>query len=182
MSALDSAVRSGRALYCGISSYNGAQTELAMATCEANGFVKPIIHQPNYSLFNRKIESDLLTPLSRTGMGVIAFCPLAQGLLTSKYVAGIPEDSRVRQEKGFLSQDRVTPEVRAQVDGLSKIAERRGQTLAQMALLWTLRDSRVTSALIGASRPSQIVENVRLLEAGILSPEELAEITAVLAG
>lgn len=181
MSALDTAVRSGRALYCGISSYSGAQTELAMATCEANGFVKPIIHQPNYSLLNRKVESDLLNALSRTWMGAIAFCPLAQGLLTSKYVSGIPEDSRVRQVKGFLREDRVTPQVLAQVKSLSKVAERRGQSLAQMALLWTLRDRRVTSALIGASRPSQIVENVSLLDSGPLSPEELAEIDGVLA-
>jgi len=179
MSALDTAVRSGRAIYAGISSYNAKQTRKAIKVCEKNGFVKPIIHQPSYSILNRWIEPDLLGATSETGMGVIAFCPLSQGLLTSKYLDGIPEDSRAKQPSGFLDEDSVTPEKVAQLKKLNELAKGRGQTLAQMALAWTLRDKRVTSALIGASRPEQIVENVKAAESISFSGQELGAIDAI---
>ncbi|MBS1707811.1 MAG: aldo/keto reductase [Armatimonadetes bacterium] len=181
MSALDTAVRSGKALYAGLSNYHGKQLEDALAACEKHGFYKPIINQPSYSMFNRWIESDLLDSISKTGTGVIAFCPLAQGLLTKKYLGGIPDDSRAKQEKGFLREDGVTPELVAKAQKLDVVAGRRGQTLAQLALLWTIRDPRVTSALIGASRPQQVLENVKVLESGPLTDDELAEIEAILA-
>ena len=151
LSALDSAVRQGKALYSGISSYSGEQTRQVKSICEANGFVTPIIHQPSYSMLNRWVESDLLPATADTGMGVIAFCPLSQGLLSNKYLDGIPQDSRVRQEKGFLQEKAVTPELVAKLKRLNGIAADRGQSLAQMALSWVLRNSSVTSALIGAS-------------------------------
>ena len=182
MSALDTAVRSGKALYSGVSNYNGQQLEAAMAACEKYGFYKPIIDQPSYSMFNRWIESGLLTEAGETGTGVIAFCPLAQGLLTSKYLNGIPDDSRAAHEKGFLKEEAVTPEAVAKAQKLDVIAKRRGQTLAQLALQWSVRDPRVTSALIGASRPQQVVENVKVFDSGPLTDEELKEIEAVLAG
>lgn len=181
MSALDTAVRSGKALYAGLSNYNGVQLELALAACEKNGFYKPVINQPSYSMFNRWIEKDLLGSVSRTGTGVIAFCPLAQGLLTKKYLNGIPEDSRAAHEKGFLKEEAVTPEAVAKAQKLDVVAKRRGQTLAQLALLWTVRDPRVTSALIGASRPQQVLENVKVLDSGPLTSDEIADIEAILA-
>jgi L-glyceraldehyde 3-phosphate reductase len=176
MGALDTAVRSGRALYTGISSYNAEQTRRAIAVCEANGFVKPIIHQPSYSILNRWIEPDLLRATVDLGIGVIAFCPLSQGLLTNKYLNGIPEDSRVHQVKGFLREEAVTPALVAKLKKLNAIAEDRGQSLAQMSLSWVLRTSAMTSALIGASRPSQVVENVKAAEKIAFSAEELAAI------
>ncbi len=182
MFALDTAVRSGKALYVGISSYNGEQTRRALAICEANGYVKPIIHQPSYSMLNRWIEPDLLPATGDLGIGVIAFCPLAQGLLTNKYLSGIPEDSRVRQPSGALSEGSVTPEVVAKLQKLNAVAAERGQSLAQFALAWTLRDSRVTSALIGASRPEQIIENVKAAENVSFTSEEISLIDAILAG
>lgn len=182
MSALDTAVRSGRALYSGISSYSGEQTRRAVAVCEANGFVKPLIHQPSYSMLNRWMEKDLLPVTGELGIGVIAFCPLAQGLLTNKYLHGIPDDSRVKQESGALGENAVTPELVEKLKKLNTIAGDRGQTLAQMALSWTLRDPRMTSALIGASRPEQVVENVKAAEKVTFAADELTAIDAVLAG
>jgi L-glyceraldehyde 3-phosphate reductase len=182
MGALDTAVRSGRALYAGISSYSGEQTRRALAVCAANGFVTPIIHQPSYSMLNRRVESDLLPATGDLGLGVIAFCPLAQGLLTGKYLLGIPDDSRVKQESGALSENAVTPELVEKLKALNAIAGDRGQSLAQLALSWTLRDGRVTSALIGASRPEQIVENVKAAEKIAFSDDERAAIEAVLKG
>ncbi|GAB4453703.1 MAG: L-glyceraldehyde 3-phosphate reductase [Armatimonadaceae bacterium] len=182
LGALDSAVRSGKALYVGISSYSGEQTRRAKALCEANGFVTPIIHQPSYSLLNRGVEKDLLPATADTGMGVIAFCPLAQGLLTNKYLNGIPDDSRARQDAGALNERSVTPELVEKLKKLNAIAADRGQSLAQMALSWTLRDSRVTSALIGASRPQQILENVKAAEKTAFAADELDAIEAVLKG
>jgi L-glyceraldehyde 3-phosphate reductase len=178
--ALDSAVRQGKALYVGISSYSGEQTRRVKAVCEANGFVTPIIHQPSYSLINRGVEEDLLTATEDTGMGVIAFCPLAQGLLTNKYLDGIPDDSRAHQEGSFLSEGAVTPELVEKLKKLNSIAADRGQSLAQLSLSWVLRDKRVTSALIGASRPSQIVENVKAAEKTIFTTEEIERIEAAL--
>lgn len=180
MGALDQAVRSGKAIYAGISSYSGAMTAGALGVCERQGFAKPIIHQPSYSMLNRWVEPDLLPITSRFGMGVIAFCPLAQGLLTDKYLKGIPQDSRAGTPSGFLKAAHVTPQVIAKVQKLSAIAQERGQSLAQMALAWVLRTPAVTSALIGASRPSQITENVKALEKPEFTKDELAAIDAAL--
>jgi len=182
MFALDTAVRSGRALYVGISSYNAEQTRRALDVCTENGFVMPIIHQPSYSMLNRWIEPNLLDVAGEKGVGVIAFCPLSQGLLTNKYLNGIPEDSRAKQPSGFLQESAVTPERVANLNRLNEIAQGRGQSLAQMALAWVLRDPRVTSALIGASRPEQIVENVKAAERIEFANDELIAIDEVLAG
>lgn len=184
MFALDSAVRSGKALYVGISNYTGQQTLDAMRICQNNGWVQPIIHQPNYSMLNRWVESDLLPVTSRFGMGTIAFCPLAQGLLTSKYLHEIPSDSRVAAG-GALKRDRVTPELVAKLGKLNAIAEGRGQTLAQLSLQWVLRPQEhgtVASALIGASRPAQIKENMKALSGAALSMDEQTQIEAILHG
>lgn len=179
LGALDTAVRSGKALYCGISMYPGERTEDVMRVCEANGLVRPIIHQPNYSMLDRWIEDDLLPVTDRRGLGVITFSPLAQGLLTGKYLDAIPENSRAGHADGYLSKDKITPELQQKLRALNDIARERGQTLAQMALSWTLRDARVTSTLIGSSRPEQILEN---LEAHNItfSADELSAIDAVL--
>lgn len=185
LGALDSAVRQGKAIYVGISSYSGAMTADVVRICQANGFVKPIIHQPSYAMLNRWIESDLLPVTHQFGIGTIAFCPLAQGLLTSKYLRAIPDDSRARQPDGFLKEDRITAELVAQLNRLNDIAQRRGQSLAQMSLAWVLRDQKngpVTTALIGASRPQQIIENVQAVQNLTFTTEELSEIDAALAG
>ncbi len=180
MGALDTAVRQGKALYSGISSYSGEQTRRAKAVCDANGFVTPVLHQPSYSLLNRWIEPDLLPATGEIGMGVIAFCPLSQGLLTGKYLNGVPDDSRAKQPDSALSENAVTPELVEKLKKLNAIATDREQSLAQMALSWTLRDPRVTSALIGASRPEQIVENVKAAEKTVFANDEQAAIEAAL--
>lgn len=182
LGALDSAVRQGKALYVGISSYNGEQTRRVKSICQANGFVLPIIHQPSYSMLNRRVETDLLPATDETGMGVIAFCPLSQGLLTNKYLNGVPDDSRAKQEAGALSENAVTPELVAKLQKLNTIAGDREQSLAQMALSWSLRDVRVTSALIGASRPEQVVENVKAAEKTKFADDELTAIEEALKG
>ena len=182
LGALDQAVRSGKALYAGVSSYRGAQTADAVRVCERHGLAMPIIHQPSYSLLNRWIEADLLPITERFGLGVIAFCPLAQGLLTSKYLGGIPADSRASTEAGFLKPAAITPDKLAKVRTLDELARRRGQSLAQMALAWVLRLPGVTSALIGASRPEQIKENVAAVTAAPFSDDELAGMEAILKG
>ena len=179
MGALDSIVRSGKALYVGISSYSGAQTAEAIRVCEQNNFIKPIIHQPSYSLLNRGLETDLLPTTKQIGMGVIAFCPLQQGLLTNKYLNGVPQDSRVTSKAGFLNQDSITPENMTKVKALNELAKQRGQSLAQMSLSWVLRDEGVTSALIGASRPEQIVENVAAAQNVTFSEDELKKIDEI---
>lgn len=181
LGALDTAVRQGKALYVGVSNYSGEQTRRVEAICRANGLVMPIIHQPRYSMLNRGIETSLLPATNDVGMGVIAFCPLAQGLLTSKYLDTIPDDSRAKQERSFLNESAVTPELVARLRKLNDIAQNRDQSLAQMALSWTLRDPRMTSALIGASRPAQIVENVRAAEQTAFTADELSAIDACLA-
>ncbi|MFF4174407.1 L-glyceraldehyde 3-phosphate reductase [Streptomyces sp. NPDC001750] len=175
MGALASAVRQGKALYVGVSSYDAEQTAEAARLLREMG-VPALIHQPSYSLINRWIEDDgLLDTLEAAGMGCISFVPLAQGLLTDKYLAGIPEGSRATQGKsldpGLLSQ-----EVVRRLNGLNDIAARRGQSLAQLALNWVLRDGRMTSALIGASNVRQLEENVAALAGPPLSAEELREI------
>ena len=179
--ALDSAVRAGKALYSGISSYNGATTEAAMKIAQESR-LPLIIHQPSYSMLNRWIESDLLPHTRQLGLGVIAFCPLAQGLLTDKYLAGIPANSRAASPEGFLRPQHVTAEAVAKVKQLNAAAQRRGQSMAQMALAWVLRDEAVTSALIGASSVNQIDDNVGALANLKFSTEELREIDRILAG
>jgi L-glyceraldehyde 3-phosphate reductase len=179
MSALDQAVRSGKALYAGISSYDAAQTETAAAILRRMG-TPCLIHQPKYSLFDRNIEIGLLDVLGRDGVGCIAFCPLAQGLLTDRYLQGIPEGSRASKPHSFLKKDDVTESRVAQVRRLAELARRRGQSVAQMALAWVLRDSRVTSALIGASRVEQVEQNVATLENLDFSAEELHNIEEIL--
>lgn len=183
MGALDGAIRAGKALYGGISSYSGEETAKAIAVCAANGFFTPVIHQPSYSMLGRWIENDLLPVTGSHGMGVIAFCPLAQGQLTDKYLKGIPKHSRVTSTGGFLRKEHLKEETLAKVRKLDEIARRRGQTLAQMALAWTLRpmpEGEVTSALIGASTPEQVVENVQALSNASFQDEELREIEEVL--
>jgi L-glyceraldehyde 3-phosphate reductase len=175
MGALDSAVRQGKALYVGISSYNSRRTREAAAILKRLG-TPCLIHQPSYSLVNRWIEKDgLIDTLADEGIGAIVFSPLAQGLLTDKYLNGIPADSRAAQAH-FFKPDLITPETLAHVRSLNDVARRRGQSLAQMALAWALRDRRVTSALIGASRPEQVADSVKALDKLAFSPEELKEI------
>jgi L-glyceraldehyde 3-phosphate reductase len=180
MSALDTAIRQGKAIYGGISNYNGVQTQAAVDACAANGFYRPVIHQPYYNMLGRWIEDDLLPVVHRTGLGTIAFCPLAQGQLTAKYLKGIPKDSRARSTGGFLKEKDIKEETLRKVRTLDAIAQRRGQTLAQMVLAWTVRPAGVTSALIGASRPEQIVENVAALKQHDFSSSELDAIDAAL--
>ena len=175
MGALDAAVRRGKALYVGVSSYNAKRTKEAADILRRIG-TPCLIHQPSYSMFNRWIESDrLLDTLDAEGVGAIVFSPLAQGVLTDKYLEGVPADSRAAVAH-FLKPDMLTPELIGRVRGLDAIAKQRGQTLAQMAIAWTLRDKRVTSALIGASRPSQVQDAVKALDKLAFSADELAEI------
>jgi L-glyceraldehyde 3-phosphate reductase len=179
LSALTSAVHQGKALYVGVSSYNAEQTRRAAFLLRENG-TPCLIHQPNYSMFNRWIEKDLLNVLEEDGIGCIAFCPLAQGLLTNRYLAGIPEGSRAAKPHGFLKPSQLTPQRLDQVRKLNDLALARGQTLAQMALTWVLRNPRVTSALIGASRVAQIEENIKALTAAHLTDAELSAIETIL--
>lgn len=175
MGALASAVQQGKALYVGVSSYNSEQTAEAAVLLKEMG-VPALIHQPSYSMINRWTEDDgLLDTLEEAGMGCISFVPLAQGLLTNKYLKGIPEGSRATQGKS-LDPDLLSDEVIRRLNGLNDIAQRRGQSLAQLALTWVLRDSRMTSALIGASSVKQLEENVAALAGPALSAEELKEI------
>src|SRR5215831_18742009 len=174
MGALDTAVRQGKALYAGISSYSADKTRDAAAILRDLG-TPLLIHQPSYSLLNRWIEDGLLDVLGELGVGCICFSPLAQGLLTGKYLAGVPAGSRASRP-GTLSTDLLTQETLAKVRALNEIATRRGQTLAQMALAWTLRDPRVTSTLIGASSLAQLEQNMAALHNLHLSADELTEI------
>ena len=181
MSALDHAVRSGKALYAGISSYDSQQTLAAADVLRRLG-TPCLIHQPKYSMFERKIEAGLLGVLKKEGVGCIAFCPLAQGLLTDRYLNGIPADSRANKRDAFLKQTDVTGDSIAKVRALSEVARSRGQSIAQMALAWVLRDPSMTSALIGASRVEQITQNVATLANLGFSSDELARIDSILAG
>jgi L-glyceraldehyde 3-phosphate reductase len=174
MGALDTAVRSGRALYAGISSYSAERTREAAAIMRALG-TPLLIHQPSYSLLNRWIEGGLLDVLAEEGIGCIAFSPLAQGLLTSRYLGGIPAGSRASRD-GSLSPSQISDENLAHVRALNDIARARGQSLAQMALSWVLRDQRVTSALIGASSVGQLDENLDAAGKTAFTPQELAAI------
>lgn len=178
MGALASAVKSGKATYAGISSYKPDQTREASRILRDLG-VPCLIHQPSYSLLNRWIESDLMAAADDSGMGIIAFCPLAQGLLTSKYATGnIPSNSRAASNTSLGKQ--LTPELLQKLASLTDIASARGQSLAQLALTWVLRDKRVTSALIGASSPEQVVENAAAASAKPLEQDELAAIEKIL--
>ncbi len=175
MGALDQIVRSGRALYAGISSYNTARTREAVAILNDLG-TPCLIHQPSYNMLNRWIERDHLPDtLDELGVGSIAFTPLAQGMLTAKYLKGVPEGSRATQGKS-LSAGSLTPQALEKLRGLNAIAGRRGQTLAQMAIAWVLRGGRITSALIGASRPEQVVDCAGAVANLDFTAEELAEI------
>lgn len=180
MGALDQIVRSGKALYVGISRYTPEQTEVAIRTLRELG-TPMLIHQENYSMLNRKIENGLTDVLTREGVGLIAFGPLAGGRLTGKYQSGIPSDSRIVHDPRYLKADMLTPGLHAAIDALSGIAKARGESLAQLALQWSLREPAVTSALIGASRPEQITENIAALDFPELTAEELAQIDAALA-
>jgi L-glyceraldehyde 3-phosphate reductase len=174
MGALDSAVRQGKALYVGISSYSAQRTEEAIEILTGLG-TPLLLHQPSYSLLNRWIERDLLDILERRGVGAIVFSPLGQGLLTDRYLQGVPEDSRVRRGEAFDEQ-LLSEENLARVRALNEIAARRGQSLAQLAIAWVLRDQRVSSALIGASSVSQLEQNYAALSNLDFSAEELTEI------
>ncbi|SFJ00212.1 L-glyceraldehyde 3-phosphate reductase [Paenibacillus sp. UNC496MF] len=182
MGALDQIVRSGKALYVGISSYSAEQTAEAIAIMKRLG-TPLLIHQPSYNMFDRWIENGLQDVLDEHGVGSIAFCPLAQGLLTNKYLGGdIPGDSRAASKTGALRESAVTPEAVAKLQKLNAIAQERGQSLAQLALAWVLRGGRVTSALIGASRVGQIEDNVAALGNLAFADEELVAIESILRG
>ncbi len=174
MGALDTAVRQGKARYVGISSYGPRKTEEAAEILRELG-TPLLIHQPSYSLLNRWIEEELLDVLGREGAGAIVFSPLAQGLLTDRYLDGVPDDSRVKRGN-YFDADLLTEENLARVRGLAEIAQGRGQTLAQMAIAWVLRDERVTSALLGASSVKQLEQNVAALDNLEFDPDELAAI------
>ncbi|MEW4370873.1 L-glyceraldehyde 3-phosphate reductase [Paenibacillus kandeliae] len=179
MMALDHIVRSGKALYVGISSYSAEQTREAVSILKQLG--TPLtIHQPRYSLLDRWIENGLQDELEAAGAGSIAFCPLEQGVLTSKYLNGVPSDSRAAGSSVFLGKDQITPQTIRKVTALNQVAAARGQSLAQMSLAWVLRGGKVTSALIGASRVSQIEENIKALDHLDFSDEELQRIETIL--
>jgi L-glyceraldehyde 3-phosphate reductase len=180
MGALDFAVRSGRALYVGLSNYPPDQTRQAAAILRALG-TPCLIHQPKYSMFQRDAEGGLLDALRDEGIGCIAFSPLAQGLLTDRYLSGIPEDSRAAKPTGFLRPESITPDKLDKVRRLNVLAQQRGQTLAQLALAWVLRHPEMTSALIGASRATQIEDAVRTLDHLRLEASELQTIEQILA-
>jgi L-glyceraldehyde 3-phosphate reductase len=174
MGALDTAVRSGRALYAGISSYSPERTREAAAILRDMG-TPLLIHQPSYSMLNRWIETELLDTLTEIGAGCIAFSPLAQGMLTSKYLRGIPQDSRMA-ENSSLSSDFLTEDVLGRLRALNEIAAHRGQTLAQLAIAWAMRDPRITSVLVGASSVEQLEDTLSAVHADPLSQDDLDEI------
>jgi L-glyceraldehyde 3-phosphate reductase len=178
--ALDHIVRSGKALYVGVSNYNAEQTKKMSEIMKSLG-TPLLIHQPRYNMFERWIENGLQDVLAEEGIGSISFCPLAQGMLTNKYIHGIPADSRAAKSSPFLTADRIKAETIAKVVKLNEIAENRGQSLAQMACAWNLRGGKLTSVLLGASKPSQIIENVGALKKLEFTSDELEAIEAVLA-
>ncbi len=180
MGALDAIVRSGKALYVGVSNYNAEQMQVAVKTLRQLG-TPMLIHQPKYSMMMRAPEQGLLDVLRREGVGCIAFSPLNNGILTSRYLNGIPADSRAAHDPRYLKASAIKEETIAKVRRLNGIAQRRGQSMAQLALLWVLRDPVVTSALIGASRPEQVQENVAAFHGPALTAEELQEIETILA-
>jgi L-glyceraldehyde 3-phosphate reductase len=179
MGALDYAVRSGRALYVGLSNYSAQQTREASRILRALG-TPCVIHQPRYNIFDRWVEGGLLDVLEEEGLGSVVFCPLAQGMLTDKYLQEVPAGSRAAKSHGFLQEDAVHENLQ-KIRALNEIAQARGQSLAQMAITWVLRQKNVTSALIGASRPQQILDNLDALKAAPLCAAELQAIDAVCA-
>lgn len=182
MGALSRIVKSGKALYVGLSNYNGEKLQEATSILE--DLKCPfVINQNRYSIFDRTIEQNGLKEMAgKLNKGIIAFSPLAQGMLTDKYIEGIPEDSRIVRDGRFLKASNITDEKRQQIIQLNEIAKERGQTLAQMALSWVLKDSEVTSVLIGASRPSQILDNVGIVNAAAFTNEELEKIDQIVNG
>lgn len=178
MEALAQAVKQGKALYVGVSNYGPEQTRKASDLLRQMG-TKCLVHQPSYSMLNRWIEDGLQQVLEEEGIGTVVFSPLAQGLLTSRYLKGIPEDSRAMKSR-FLKQNDITEDLISKIEKLNKIAQRRGQSMAQMALSWVLREGKVTSAIIGASRKEQITENVKALDNLDFSREEITEIDGIL--
>ncbi|MTH14760.1 L-glyceraldehyde 3-phosphate reductase [Flavobacterium sp. LC2016-01] len=181
MAALDLIVRQGKALYVGVSSYSPAETEKAYSILKNLG-TPCVIHQPKYSMFERSVEDGLLDVLEVNGIGGIAFSPLAQGLLTNKYLNGIPENSRANANRGngAMEKDAITPENIAKVKRLNKMAEERGQSLAQMALAWVLKDKRISSVIIGASKPEQVIDSLGCLQNTSFSEYELQTIDQIL--
>lgn len=179
MSALDTAVKQGKAIYAGISNYKPEQTAEAVKILRQSD-VPCLIHQPRYSMFDRWVEDGLLDVLEKEGIGCICFSPLAQGLLTDKYLKGIPKDSRAAKPHGFLKREQVTESVIKKVSALNELAKKRGQSLAQMALAWVLKDKRITSVLIGASKVEQLEQNIATLNNPQFTPDELARIEGIL--
>ena len=179
MMALDLVVKQGKALYAGISNYYPDEAARAIAILKDLG-TPCLIHQPKYSMYERWVEDGLLDLLDNQGVGCIPFSPLAQGMLTDKYLKGIPSDSRAAKAHGFLQADQITPERQQQLNQLNNIAANRGQKLAQMALSWILRDNRITSVLVGASRPEQLADSLKCLENTHFSEEELNSIENIL--
>ena len=179
MAALDLIVRQGKALYVGISNYQAPEAAKAIAILKRLG-TPCLIHQPKYSMFERWVEGGLLDVLEQEGVGCIPFSPLAQGLLTDKYLKGIPEDSRAAKATGFLQLDQVTPDKVDRIRRLNDLAIQRGQTLAQMALAWILKDPRITSVLIGVSRPAQLADSLKSFRNSAFDGEELARIEEIL--
>jgi L-glyceraldehyde 3-phosphate reductase len=179
MAALDHAVKSGKALYAGISSYDPEQTRKAARLLRELG-TPCLIHQPSYSMFNRWIENGLLEALDEQGMGCIVFSPLAQGMLTDRYLKGIPADSRAGKPHGFLKSDQVTEEKLARVRKLNEVAQSRSQSLAQMALAWVLRHPGMTSALVGASSVKQVEDNIAAIKNLAFTKDELDKIESIL--
>jgi L-glyceraldehyde 3-phosphate reductase len=179
--ALDTAVSQGKALYVGISSYSAKSTQDAVSVSKNCNFAPLAIHQPNYSMLNRWIEDDLINTCEEQGLGIIAFCPLFQGLLTDKYLNGLPAGSRATIQNSPLRKNELSEQNLTVIRELNDHAEQRGQSLAQMALSWVLRDNRVTSALIGASSSTQILENVKSVKQTAFSKDELLKIDRILA-
>ncbi|MFL6515482.1 MAG: aldo/keto reductase [Chthoniobacterales bacterium] len=179
LGALDQIVRSGKALYAGLSNYSGKQLEEAVGLVRQLKLTTIIVEQSNYSLLNRRVESDLLPSVHHAGTGVVTFSPLAQGLLSEKYLEGVPEGSRAAKIWTEEQRQRITPALRDVVRKLNQLARARGQTLPQMAIAWILRRPEVTSVLIGASDVNQIAENVRALDKLQFSPEELQQIDVI---
>jgi len=179
MGALDLIVRQGKALYVGISNYQADEADKAIKILKQLG-TPCLIHQPKYSMFERWVEGGLLDVLEAEGVGCIPFSPLAQGMLTNKYLHGIPEDSRAAKASGFLQTSQITPERLEEIKQLNELAKQRGQSLAQMALSWILKDPRVTSVLIGASKPEQLADSLKCLDNIVFSKEELEKIEGIL--
>lgn len=181
MAALDLIVKQGKALYAGISNYPVGEAKKAFALLKEMG-TPCLIHQPKYSMYERWIEDGLIDLLGDEGVGCIPFSPLAQGLLTNKYLHGIPEDSRAAKAHGALQQEQISPETIVQLQELNNLAQERGQSLAQMALSWILKDQRITSVLVGASKPAQLEDSLKCLDRLDFSTSELQQIEDILAG